>query len=378
MKKIKVLIVAGDPSVGMVPFVVTIANTLADDNRFEVYALVVDKEKMSYSDKFCKNINVKTVVYPNSILGKLQFKIYPLELFKLLENQISTIKPDVVHFMVGEYMFVNYLKKIKPKSLLCLTVHDLYPHERSNQPIKDYLIYKAIIRKGYKKCEQYIPSLTTSSLSQYKALKELYPSKNIVFTHFPTLVTEQIKQGTAKVKELLNINKYILFFGTVDAYKGVDLLISAFCSLENTHGMKLVIAGKGLDYDTNGNKNIIRLNRFIKDEEVGDLFREASFVVYPYISATMSGVLSIAYYFRKHVLLSDVQFFRDNATPCCTLFRAGDKEDLIIKLKMLINDKENLFTEDYYSKMYSNKIISDDYFNLYSRINMSVPNRHMP
>lgn len=54
MEKIKVLIVAADPAAGMIPFVVTIANTLADDDRFEVHALVVDKEEMSYSDKFAK------------------------------------------------------------------------------------------------------------------------------------------------------------------------------------------------------------------------------------------------------------------------------------------------------------------------------------
>lgn len=368
MEKIKVLIVAVDPTAGMVPFVATIANTLADDNRFEVYALVSDKEKMSYSDKLSGNINVKTVDNPVSFLGKLFFKIYPLKLFNLLEDQILALNPDVVHFMVGEYMFANHLQKIKSKSSLCLTVHDLHSHERSNQLIKDKLIYKYIIHKGYKKCEKFIQNLTTSSLAQYKELKVLYPLKNIVFTHFPSLVTEQIKLGTTKVNELKDIEKYILFFGSVDAYKGVDLLISAFCSLENTNGIKLVIAGKGHDYDTNGNNNIIRINRFIKDEEVGDLFRKASFVVYPYISATMSGVLSIAYYFHKRVLLSDVQFFRDNATPSCTFFRVGDLVDLKNKLQILLNSKDDILVEDYYSKMYSNKIISDDYFNLYNRI----------
>lgn len=368
MKKIKVLIVAADPAAGMVPFVATIANTLAADGRFEIYALAVDGERMAYSDKFSKKIKVQAIAKPVSSLGKLLFKIYPLKLYHLLEREISDIKPDVVHFMVGEFLFANHITNIKAKSTLCLTVHDLHPHERSNQPLKDDLIYKGIIYRGYKKCERYIPTLTTSSKSQCCELKELYPQKNIVFTHFPSLVTEQIKHGSVKVKELSDIKKYILFFGSVDKYKGVDLLISAFCSLKDTCGMKLVIAGKGQDYDTYGNKDIIRLNRFIEDEEVGDLFRRASFVVYPYISATMSGVLSIAYYFRKRVLMSDVQFFKDNAAPSCTLFRAGDKEDLKKNLQELLNSKESKFTEDYYSSMYSDKIISDDYFNLYNSI----------
>ena len=368
MEKIKVLIVAADPAAGMIPFVVTIANTLADDDRFEVHALVVDKEEMSYSDKFCKNVRVKAVSKPDSSLGKLLFKIYPVKLFNLLEGLICEIKPEIVHFMVGEYLFANHIKNVKPESSLCLTVHDLHPHERNKQSIKDDLIYKEIIHKGYKKCESFIPTLTTSSLSQYKELKELYPSKNIIFTHFPSLVTEQIKHGRAEVKELLGIEKYILFFGSVDKYKGVDLLISAFCSLKNNCGMKLVIAGKGQDYDTSDNKDIIRLNRFIEDEEVGDLFRRASFVVYPYISATMSGVLSIAYYFRKCVLLSDVQFFKDNAVPSCTFFNTGDRDDLMEKMQMMLDSNDCELTENYYSMMYSSEIISEDYFNLYNSI----------
>ena len=368
MEKIKVLIVAADPAAGMIPFVVTIANTLADDDRFEVHALVVDKEEMSYSDKFCKNVRVKAVSKPDSSLGKLLFKIYPVKLFNLLEGLICEIKPEIVHFMVGEYLFANHIKNVKPESSLCLTVHDLHPHERNKQSIKDDLIYKEIIHKGYKKCESYIPTLTTSSLSQYKELKELYPSKNIIFTHFPSLVTEQIKHGRAEVKELLGIEKYILFFGSVDKYKGVDLLISAFCSLKDNCGMKLVIAGKGQDYDTSDNKDIIRLNRFIEDEEVGDLFRRASFVVYPYISATMSGVLSIAYYFRKCVLLSDVQFFKDNAVPSCTFFNTGDRDDLMEKMQMMLDSNDCELTENYYSRMYSSEIISEDYFNLYNSI----------
>ena len=296
------------------------------------------------------------------------FKIYPVKLFNLLEGLICEIKPEIVHFMVGEYLFANHIKNVKPESSLCLTVHDLHPHERNKQSIKDDLIYKEIIHKGYKKCESFIPTLTTSSLSQYKELKELYPSKNIIFTHFPSLVTEQIKHGRAEVKELLGIEKYILFFGSVDKYKGVDLLISAFCSLKNNCGMKLVIAGKGQDYDTSDNKDIIRLNRFIEDEEVGDLFRRASFVVYPYISATMSGVLSIAYYFRKCVLLSDVQFFKDNAVPSCTFFNTGDRDDLMEKMQMMLDSNDCELTENYYSRMYSSEIISEDYFNLYNSI----------
>ena len=93
-----------------------------------------------------------------------------------------------------------------------------------------------------------------------------------------------------------NVKEYILFFGTVDKYKGVDLLVDAYCNL-TCKSLKLVIAGRGFDIETH-NENIIRINRFIEDEEVAYLFKKAKFIVYPYRSATMSGVLSLAYYFK--------------------------------------------------------------------------------
>ena len=59
--------------------------------------------------------------------------------------------------------------------------------------------------------------------------------------------------------------------------------------------------------------DVIVINRFIEDCEVRKLFENAAVVVYPYISATQSGVLSIASRFGKKMVVSDVPFFRDSA-----------------------------------------------------------------
>ena len=43
------------------------------------------------------------------------------------------------------------------------------------------------------------------------------------------------------------------------------------------------------------------INRYIKDSEVAYLYQHAQCVVYPYISATQSGVLSLAFYYQTPV-----------------------------------------------------------------------------
>lgn len=94
--------------------------------------------------------------------------------------------------------------------------------------------------------------------------------------------------------------KYILFFGRIEKYKGIDILYKSFCeSQELQKEYTLVIAGKGrfLMQQNERNLNILFINRYIKDTEVGYLFKNAAAVVYPYISATQSGVLSLSCFF---------------------------------------------------------------------------------
>lgn len=366
MTKIKVLLVATEPAVGMVPFVATIINTLSADGRFEVFALLGESEKLSYSGIIPINTNISIVKKSKSTFNKFIDKIYYREAIKKMSEIVKQHSPDVIHFLNGEYAFANYLSGCNFWPNICLTIHDLIQHERENLPLKEKII-TYLIKSG---CARFIRQslyLTTSSRMQCEKLKAIYPQKEIIFSHFPSLVISTIKNGKEQVPELKKYDKYILFFGTVDKYKGVDLLIRAFESLDTVNDYKLVIAGKGVDYPTTS-RNVVRLNRFIKDEEVANLFKNATFIVYPYISATMSGVLSLAYYFRKKVLLSNVPFFKENAMPSCTFFKANDSIDLKEKLASMLGSSDMLFTADYYNELYSDRVLANDYYQLYSLI----------
>jgi glycosyltransferase involved in cell wall biosynthesis len=179
------------------------------------------------------------------------------------------------------------------------------------------------------------------------------------------LVTEEIKKGTMAVAELKNTSDYILFFGAVDHYKGVDILISAYNRHPESDKHKLVIAGLG-NLDKITEPNIIRLNRFIEDAEVRDLFTKAAIVVYPYRSATMSGVLSLAFYFRKKVVMSDVPFFKEYANRDSLFFKAGNVEDLADKLQQALDSGSASTNANLYPEFYSENILEQDYINLYS------------
>ena len=110
--------------------------------------------------------------------------------------------------------------------------------------------------------------------------------------------------------------RYILFFGFIRKYKGLDLLIKAFADerLRNQK-LKLIIAGEyysdkevytNLIKEHSLESDIVQIDKFIQDSEVKIYFNAADLVVQPYKSATQSGVTQIAYHFNKPMIVTDV------------------------------------------------------------------------
>ena len=110
--------------------------------------------------------------------------------------------------------------------------------------------------------------------------------------------------------------KYVLFFGLVRAYKGLDLLIDAFADekLRNSN-IKLIVAGEFYQDENIYRKQISDLgiedkiiihNEFIPDDKVNLYFSAADIIAQTYKSATQSGVTQIAFHFEKPMLVTNV------------------------------------------------------------------------
>jgi glycosyltransferase involved in cell wall biosynthesis len=123
----------------------------------------------------------------------------------------------------------------------------------------------------------------------------------------------------AEAKALLRLDKdinYILFFGFIRDYKGLDILLEAM-AMDNLKKLpvKLLVAGEFYTdskpfYDIiekhNLKEKLVMATDFIPDEEVGKYFCAADMVVQPYKDATQSGVTQIAYHFNKPMITTDV------------------------------------------------------------------------
>jgi glycosyltransferase involved in cell wall biosynthesis len=97
----------------------------------------------------------------------------------------------------------------------------------------------------------------------------------------------------------------LLFFGFVRRYKGLDVLIEALPRVRAARpDVTLVVAGEFYEplepllarIAELGLEDSVRvLDRYVPDEEVGDLVAAADAVVLPYRAATQSGVVLVAY-----------------------------------------------------------------------------------
>jgi glycosyltransferase involved in cell wall biosynthesis len=121
----------------------------------------------------------------------------------------------------------------------------------------------------------------------------------------------------SEAKEHLNLNKddsYLLFFGFIRKYKGLDLLLHAMKMIQNP-SLKLIIAGEFYEDAQPYLKlidelklvdRVILKTSFITDSEVKYYFCASDLVVQPYKSATQSGVTPLAYHFEIPMVVTNV------------------------------------------------------------------------
>ena len=143
--------------------------------------------------------------------------------------------------------------------------------------------------------------------------------KNVVFCPHPLYDNFGEKVSREEALRLLRLDpdmRYMLFFGIIRDYKGLDLLLQAMGDERiKQMNVKLIIAG---EFYNNGEQyhelekslglenQLVWHSEFVPDSEVKYYFNACDIVVQPYKSATQSGVTQIAYHFEKPMLVTDV------------------------------------------------------------------------
>lgn len=185
---------------------------------------------------------------------------------------------------------------------------NVIPHEKR---IGDSLFTKYFVRS----CHGFV----AMSQAVLDDLNEFTDSTNKAFLPHPIYDIFGDKQDTRASLRHLNLDpdkKYILFFGFIRKYKGLDLLLEAMADARIKQlGIKLIVAGefyedpepyKQLIESKGITEQVILRTEYIPSEEVKYYFSAANIVAQPYRTATQSGVTQIAYHFEKPMLVTNV------------------------------------------------------------------------
>ena len=160
----------------------------------------------------------------------------------------------------------------------------------------------------------YMSEQVHSELRAYSDAPALF-SPHPLFENFG----ERVERSEACVRLGLDpANRYVLFFGLIRDYKGLDLLLDAWAQLRRagrTEGRRLIVAGEFYTArepylnriaDNGLQDEVLLHDRFIPDDDVKYYFSAADFVVQPYKTATQSGVTQIAYQFCVPMVVTKV------------------------------------------------------------------------
>ena len=229
-----------------------------------------------------------------------------------IARKINNERPDYIiirYWLPFMAPCLGTIARLVSKKIKIIAITDnIIPHEKR---IGDHILTKYFL----KSCDAFV----TLSKSVLKDLSQFVDTDLKVFIPHP--IYDIFGDKISKKSALSNLGladnkKYLLFFGFIRKYKGLDLLIKALSdSRLRKLDVKLIIAGEFYDdqkeYLTLINKldlrnQIIINSSFIPTEKVKDFFCASDLVAQTYRTATQSGVTQIAYHFERPMLVTDV------------------------------------------------------------------------
>jgi glycosyltransferase involved in cell wall biosynthesis len=268
--------------------------------------------------------------YPSLLFpGKTQYSTDPAPEGISIHSKINSINPinwikvgnafkrknyDVVvfrywmSFMAPAFGTIARILKSNPKTKILAITDNVIPHEKK-------FFDTAFTNYFLPVCDGFL----TMSESVKQQLVELGYIKPTTYVPHPMydMFGQAIDKTTAKQALQLDTKQpYLLFFGFIRQYKGLNILLEAMATPQvRVLGVKLIVAGEFYE-DKTPYLNYIQANQltdsvivcddFIPNSEVSKYFCASDVVVQPYLNATQSGVTQIAYYYNKPMIVTNV------------------------------------------------------------------------
>ena len=235
----------------------------------------------------------------------------PLSWWKTV-RRIKSIHPDLliipwwVSFWTPQFWSITTLIRKSKSTKVLFICHNVVQHESK---LWDRVCTKLVLKNG-----DYFIVHSDQDLNN---LKKILPEANVKKVFHPTYDIFNLRQlSKSEAQKRLGISgKVLLFFGFVRPYKGLKYLLDAMPIILKKFKVHLLVVGEFWHDKATYREQIQKLgisnsvtivDKYVPNEEVALYFTAADVVVLPYITATQSGIVQIAYGFDKPVIVTDV------------------------------------------------------------------------
>ncbi len=291
---------------------------------------------------------------PNLTITRGIYSTNPLNWLKMSKEIVEEAPSLVITqywmpFMAPAFgTILRGIKKALPSCKIATVVHNFKPHES---------------RIGDKQLNKFIAKRTDTLICLSESVKQevvesvknkpVYKLFHPIYDHYgESLSMSDARQALGWDED----RKYLLFFGLIRKYKGVDILLEALGKLDKNKDYTLFIAGEFYEnkkkyqkiIDEHGLKDKVEIrDEYIPNEDVPKLFCGADAIVLPYKNATQSGVVPIALHFNRPCIVTNVGSLSNLLEKHgLGLICEPTPENMAQKLTEFLDDQHQ-FSEDY-------------------------------
>jgi glycosyltransferase involved in cell wall biosynthesis len=254
-------------------------------------------EKKQYSENCSRILPFHTS--PNFLIMFLVL-INPKTYFDLI-RLVNTVKPDIIHIVFEDPVSAVLSFFLSRKYPVIVTEHDPKMHAGEKLLIRILWSFSRIITRNIAK----------AIIVHGKFLKTILHEQGVPLNKIYTVPHGDFSYFTKWSDPTIHEEVTLLYFGLINEYKGIEYLILAAPKIiARFPNVKIIIAGQG---DFSSYQKLIKTpenfeiyNYYIPDDQVAHLFERAAVIVLPYTDASQSGVIPLAYSFKKPVIATNV------------------------------------------------------------------------
>lgn len=291
---------------GIAQFSAMLYRALEDDNELKAYTFKRQYPNFLFPGKtqFVTEDDIADKIPAARVLDTVN----PIT-FGQSAKKINEFQPDL---FISQYWMTFFgpsmgrmHKRLKKGTKRITILHNVIPHEKRffDKGANNYFL---------KQSEGFV----VMSDAVMKDLLSLKPDAKYLRIDHPVYNQFGEKQDRSAAIAKLKLNpekKYLLFFGFIRGYKGLDVLLQSLPELDES--VELIVAGEiygSFDpyqeiIDKEQLSDRVHLfTDYISDDQVSDYFSASDVCMLPYKSATQSGITAIAHHFDLPIIATDV------------------------------------------------------------------------